>query len=234
MRFSACRPLALALLCSLLIHLVAVISVDGWATWPFTLRSKAVIAAVLVPVAPATEDVSVADEEKTVRASLPSPSSSGVVESLGASKAVALSSDKPDRSRARPDASVAEAVVTEQMLAEHRPVVSAQNPPSEGPGFDEVAEYRVELAKAIKRFEDYSLVPRERQQEQVVRIDLLVSAIASRHEAKLVESSGSSKLDEHALTLTAKALQATALPEGLRGKAFRLPFVLRYGIADAQ
>ena len=77
-------------------------------------------------------------------------------------------------------------------------------------------------------------MPRERQQEQVVRIDLLVSTFSSRPEAKLVESSGSSKLDEHALTLTAKALQATALPEGMRGRAFRLPFVLRYGIADPQ
>ena len=234
MRFSACRPLALALLCSLLIHLVAVISVDGWATWPFTLRSKATIAAVLVPVAPAAGGVSAADEEKTVLAPSPSDSPSDALDSLGARKAVAFSSTKPDRSRARSGASVAEAVVTEQTLAGHRPVASAQNPASEGLGFDEVAAYRVELAKAIKRFEDYSLVPRERQQEQVVRIDLLVSTFSSRPEAKLVESSGSSKLDEHALTLTAKALQATALPEGMRGRAFRLPFVLRYGIADPQ
>lgn len=140
------------------------------------LRSKAAIAAALVLVAPAA-GVSAADEERRrcLRSRLRTLRLTRF-DSLGARKAVAFSSTKPDRSRARPGASVAEAVVTEQTLAGYRPVASAQNPASEGLGFDEVAMYRVELAKAIKRFEDYSLVPRERQQEQVVRIDLLVSA----------------------------------------------------------
>ena len=234
MRFSEYRPLALALLFSLLIHLFAGISVDGWVPWSSSLRSKASISAVLVPVAPVAEDVSAVDEENTVRVPLPPKPSPGLVESLARRKAVARSAAKPDRSHARPDASTAQAVATEQTLAGHRPGAAARNSESEGLGFDEVAEYRVELARAIKRFEDRSLAPMKLQQELVVRIDLLVSAFSSRPEAKLVESSGSSRIDEHALTLTAKALQATKLPEGLRGKAFRVPFVLRYGIADAQ
>ncbi len=234
MRFAVARPLALALLFSLLIHLVAVISVDGWVPWPSSLRAKASIAAVLVPVTPVKAGVSDAVEEQAVLAPSPPNRSSGVAEPLGVSKAVTLSADKPDRSRARSDVSAADAVATEQALAKPRPEASSLNSASEGQGFDEVAEYRLGLAQAIKRFDDRSFVPEERQQELVVRIDLLASAFSSRPEARLVESSGSSRLDEHALTLTTKALQATTLPKGLRGKAFRVPFVLRYGIADAQ
>ena len=102
----------------------------------------------------------------------------------------------------------------------------------DGVSADDVRQYRMSLGMAAKRFKRYPALARERGWEGTVGVELSGNEVSPVPEVVLVRSSGHSVLDDQALELTAQALRATTLPEGLRGKNFRISFPVKYSLDD--
>lgn len=102
-------------------------------------------------------------------------------------------------------------------------------------GADGLTEYRVALGREARRFKQeydrrYDAIERDRQRGWEGRVEMTVrsrSGLAMPTVA-LAHSSGFSLLDEQALELIGRAVQATAVPAALQGQAFALPITLEF------
>ncbi|HEX5803417.1 MAG TPA: TonB family protein [Azospira sp.] len=96
---------------------------------------------------------------------------------------------------------------------------------------DHLRQYRIDLGVGARRFRLYPAVARARGWEGVAEVSLSISAAASPG-LRLSRSSGHAVLDEQALRMLAQAVEATPLPEGLRGRSFELTLPIRFSLED--
>lgn len=96
----------------------------------------------------------------------------------------------------------------------------------EGPGADDLRQYRLEIARAARRLVRYPALPRGWEGEVTVLIRLDSTPVAPAVE--LAASSGQPELDSAALDLIVLAVRSASLPESLRGRPFVLSLPIRY------
>lgn len=99
---------------------------------------------------------------------------------------------------------------------------------------DDMRQYRLSLATAARRFKRYPALARERGWEGATEVALRASALLSRPEVELVNSSGRSILDEQALEMIRQAVRITMLPEGLKGRDFRILLPVKFSLDSDQ
>jgi protein TonB len=116
------------------------------------------------------------------------------------------------------------------------PVIAAA-PMAAGPAgvsADELRQYRVALAISARRFKRYPPLARERGWEGRVEVALNVSAWQHRPQLSLLRSSGHALLDEQAVSMIEQAAAATALPDSLQGRDFRVLLPIDFSLEDAR
>ncbi len=251
MPFTSCRTLVQALIVSLLIHGVLLLRVVNLfpvqmdvpgATINAVIRrdnqgeaSKPVSTPVekppVKPVKQSSPVVRNTVEKQTVVAE-PSP----VV--IATPPAPTPAYDAGQYAPASPDVAAGDGVamaVSKGVAAGSVPVSKGASAPlREGVSADDLRHYRLSLATAAKRFKRYPGLARERGWEGTVEVALMGNALLPDPEIVLVRSSGRSLLDEQALATMAQAARATTLPEGMRGRNFRVQFSMKFGLNDDQ
>lgn len=80
---------------------------------------------------------------------------------------------------------------------------------------DDVRQYRIALASAARQFRTYPALARERGWEGTAEIAVSLSSSWPGPKVTLFRSSGRNLLDEQAVAMMAQAARATRLPEGL-------------------
>jgi len=104
----------------------------------------------------------------------------------------------------------------------------------EGVSADDMRYYRMSLATAARRFKRYPPLARERGWEGTADVALNVSSRVMVPEVVLVRSSGRSILDEQALEMVAQAARVTSLPNGLKGRDFRVVLPVQFSLESDQ
>lgn len=99
---------------------------------------------------------------------------------------------------------------------------------------DDMRQYRLSLATAARRFKRYPALARERGWEGATEVALKANALVSLPEVVLVNSSGRSILDEQALEMIRQAVRITMLPEGLKGRDFRILLPVKFSLDSDQ
>lgn len=112
------------------------------------------------------------------------------------------------------------------------PVPSGPLAGHEGVNADDLRQYRLALAIAARRFKRYPPLARERGWEGRVEVAVSVRAWLPAPQLSLLRSSGHAVLDEQAVWIIEQASAATALPDGLRSRDFRIVLPLEFTIED--
>ena len=107
-------------------------------------------------------------------------------------------------------------------------------PGREGASADDMRQYRLSLASAARRFKRYPPLAKERGWEGTVDVALDVNALLPVPEVVLVRSSGRSVLDEQALEMMLQAARVTVMPEGLKGRDFRVLLPVKFNLDGDQ
>jgi protein TonB len=104
----------------------------------------------------------------------------------------------------------------------------------DGVSTNDVAQYRMTLGQAARRFKRYPPLAREREWEGTVEIALYFRARIAQPEITLAQSSGRSILDEQALETVRQAVRETIVPENLRGREFPVKVPVVFSLEDSQ
>lgn len=110
--------------------------------------------------------------------------------------------------------------------------VPSNDAPRDGVSEDDRREYRIALSLAAGRFKRYPPLAQERGWEGTVEVELVVRALARQPEIALLRSSGHAILDEKALDMVTRAAYRTDLPAGLKGRDFRVVLPVEFSLAD--
>lgn len=100
-----------------------------------------------------------------------------------------------------------------------------------GVSADALREYRIELASAARRFRSYPALARSRGWEGVVEV-IVVAGPVGLPVVQLGRTSGHAVLDEQAVDMLMRAVARTALPDGLRGRSFRVLLPIRFSLDE--
>lgn len=111
---------------------------------------------------------------------------------------------------------------------------AASAPLREGVSVDDLRQYRLSLATAAKRFKRYPVLAKERGWEGTVDVALTGNAWMPEPEIVITRSSGRRLLDEQALAMVTQAARATTLPDGMRGRNFRVQLSMEFSLSDDQ
>ena len=240
MRLSSRRTLVQALIVSLLIHAVILLRVVGLS--PVQLDAPAATINVVVrqekrgepprPVSPLTTKPPVEAVKplspvfrSTATKQIVVPESSSSVTSVAPSAQPEVRDSSPHAPLVTSAPSLAGGVsTTEAAPALVRESVSA----------DDLRHYRLSLATAAKRFKRYPALARERGWEGTVDVAINGNSLLPEPEIVLLRSSGHTLLDEQALAMMTQAVRATNLPEGMRGRNFRVQQTMEFSLKDDQ
>jgi protein TonB len=102
------------------------------------------------------------------------------------------------------------------------------------PSADDMRQYRLDLATAMRRFKRYPALARDRGWEGTVAVALSVSSRSAVPDVVLAQSSGRSVLDEQAVEMVAQAARITRLPDGLKGRSFKVSLPVRFSLEEDQ
>lgn len=95
-------------------------------------------------------------------------------------------------------------------------------------------EYRINLAREARRFQDYPAEIMAKGRAGLVRMSIAYSDRLGVPSVRLEKSSGYRELDQVALNTLAHAISRVPLPPGAQGISFRMPYVLEYRLADRE
>lgn len=220
-----CRRLLLAVVVSVLLHAGWLMTVVTAARLRFDVATKP-IEAVITVVSQATAAVPVAAVSQHFEAAAPSPGPARTRETRRQATATpALSTKSAAAHLPAPQSAVALAPTTAALATPSTLL-------SEGVSADELRQYRVALAIAARRFKRYPPLARERGWQGSVEVALSSSNSAPRPQLTLSRSSGHVALDEQALAMIEQAAANTLLPEGLRGRNFRVLLPIEFSLDD--
>lgn len=135
----------------------------------------------------------------------------------------AVLADAHREAQAKPPESAGAAPLMPSLAA--RSVPSDRPPgaaPEAGAGPDEegMRQYRLSLAAATRRFKHYPASALDRGLWGRAEVRIAVAANGMAQPPQLASSSGHELLDEAAIDMIGRAVQATSLPRQLRGQAF--------------
>ncbi|MEI7611349.1 MAG: TonB family protein [Betaproteobacteria bacterium] len=99
---------------------------------------------------------------------------------------------------------------------------------------DEMRQYRIDLATAMRRFKRYPALARDRGWEGTTGVALSVSSRLVAPEVVLAQSSGRSVLDDQAVEMVTQAARVTRLPESLKGRSFRVLLPVKFSLEGDQ
>ncbi len=233
---TADRPLLLALTVSVLVH--AALLTPLLRVPPLRLvTARAPIEAVIKVPEPAVQSASAVP----VPAAAAAPVPTRVAQKVRGAQ-LAVPQRLPDRPRLAARAASAEPRAAARPASEPAgsatatPAIAAA-PMAAGPAgvsADELRQYRVALAISARRFKRYPPLARERGWEGRVEVALNVSAWQHRPQLSLLRSSGHALLDEQAVSMIEQAAAATALPDSLQGRDFRVLLPIDFSLEDAR
>jgi protein TonB len=103
---------------------------------------------------------------------------------------------------------------------------------SGGPDAEGLRLYRLNLAVAARRFKRYPVPAMDRGLSGRAEVAVAVAADGIAQPPQLASSSGHELLDEAALDMIARAVQATSLPQKLRGQAFAVRLPVLFAIEE--
>ncbi len=240
MRSASRRTLVQAVIVSLLIHAVILLRVVGLSPVQFDAPaaainvvvrqesrgapSKPVSAPAARPAAEPVKPTSPVVRNAAPRQIVVSESSANIV-----SVAPPAQPSAPDASSQAPPVSPAP-----QVGGGVSTTVVVPTPAREGVSADDLRHYRLSLATAAKRFKRYPALARERGWEGTVDVALNGGALLPEPEIVLLRSSGRTLLDEQALAMMAQAVHATTVPEGMRGRNFRVQLTMEFSLENDQ
>lgn len=112
--------------------------------------------------------------------------------------------------------------------------VAVPAPAHESVSADDLRHYRLSLATAAKRFKRYPALARERGWEGTVDVAINGSSLLPEPEIVLLRSSGRTLLDEQALAMLKQAARVTMVPEGMRGRNFRVQLTMEFSLENDQ
>jgi len=101
---------------------------------------------------------------------------------------------------------------------------------SVAPSADDLRQYRVGLAVNARRYKHYPALAREAGWEGTVEIAVSTIRSSGLPEVSLVRSSGRSILDQEALAMINKASVVTRMPDGLKGREFRVLLPIEFAL----
>ncbi|GHU37039.1 hypothetical protein AGMMS50256_34450 [Betaproteobacteria bacterium] len=101
-----------------------------------------------------------------------------------------------------------------------------------GVSADDVRQYRLALRANARRFKRYPPLARERGWEGTVEITLDFRHSGVEPVLSITGSSGKTILDEQALETLRQAVRQTELPEGLKGRDFRMPQEISFSLEN--
>ena len=102
----------------------------------------------------------------------------------------------------------------------------------EGVSAEAVRQYRTSLAISAKRFKRYPVLARERGWEGSVEVVLDFRRELPGPEIAIVSSSGKAVLDEQGVEMIRQAARATEVPDGLKGRNFRMRMPISFSLSD--
>lgn len=102
----------------------------------------------------------------------------------------------------------------------------------EGVSPDDMRQYRMALATAMRRFKRYPPVARDRGWEGTAQVGLAFNSRSVVPEVLLAQSSGRGLLDEQALEMVRQAVRVTHLPEGMKGRNFRVVLPVQFSLEN--
>ena len=104
----------------------------------------------------------------------------------------------------------------------------------DGVSADDVRQYRFALGISARRFKRYPPLARERGWEGTAEVALDFRHPNAEPVLSLTASSGKKILDEQALETLRQAVRRTEMPEGLRGKDFRMLQEITFSLEDGE
>ena len=112
------------------------------------------------------------------------------------------------------------------------PALSPDSPAASQAGIDGegMRQYRLSLAVAARRFKHYPALALDRGLRGRAEVRVAIAANGLQAPPQLLSSSGHDLLDEAALEMIARAVQATRLPQQLQGQAFALQLPVLFEI----
>jgi protein TonB len=122
------------------------------------------------------------------------------------------------------------------------PAAAAKPSPSAGPATSGdsdpnvrqlLGRYGVGLKGQMKRYMTYPRAAKENNWEGKLELALVIGENGMIAEIVVVKSSGHDVLDKAAMDAVRKAKPLVPIPEGLRGRAFRLEIPIEFNLADA-
>ena len=237
--FFSSRPILLkALIVSLLIHVVVMLSTVSWtpvlpevpaAKFNVVMNSGSRLEPAGTAAVPARKK-----ELESSRSTVSSPRDKKT--NSEPSKAISPPAQLSDTALPAP-LQDGEAVVAGKSSAGLNAAVGAGSAPAspisqDGFSPDDMRQYRLSLATAARRFKRYPALARERGWEGTAEVALAFKATSSIPEVVMIRSSGKEILDEQALEMVSQAARSTILPEGLRGRNFRLVLPVKFSLNE--
>ncbi len=227
MRREGVRRLLLAVVASLLAHLVLLVRV-----YP----------GVPVRIAPAGKPLEavIGTRSQTIPSHAAGPKAPAPVGVPPPSRMTARSDGSTEHQRqvTAPRVVVPSAVMAPAAVGKAAPEQAAEAPVGAAPtvatrdgvSADDLRQYRVALAIAARRFKRYPPVARESLWEGTAEVAVSMSAWGHVPELSLVRSSGRAVLDTQAMLMIEQAAAATTPPEALRGREFRVLLPIEFSL----
>lgn len=129
------------------------------------------------------------------------------------------------------------ASVAEPSPAVTSPMASTVAPPvppaAESPDAGTLAQYRLAVISAARRFKRYPRVALDNNWQGKVEIRMAISASGSISALSLRTSTGHAILDEQALEMIERAKAMAQIPPALRGREFNLDIPIIFSLRDA-
>jgi len=131
-----------------------------------------------------------------------------------------------------PSAPAAEAAAGPIAKTEPQPAASA--PAAEAPDAGSLAQYRLQLISAAKRYKRYPRVAMDNNWEGDVVVRMVIDASGMISSVNVKTSSGHEVLDQQALEMFKRAKPQVPIPSALRGKEFIIELRAIYNLKDQE
>ena len=106
-------------------------------------------------------------------------------------------------------------------------------PAAEAPDAGTLAQYRLALISAAKRFKRYPRVALDNNWQGKVEIRIVIDATGAISALSVRSSAGHPLLDQQALEMIGRAKEMAQIPPALRGKEFVVDIPVVFSLRDA-
>lgn len=222
------RPLALALLASLALHVLVLYALPMLEesiqapAWPLAARLAK----------PAPEPARAEPQQQRPLQPPPAPRPAPVSKTAPRSAVPAPAAPVPSLEPAQPAAEPAPAQQTRVARADLAPGAASALAAASAPDPGSVARFRLELMEIARRYKRYPRVAQDNNWEGRVELRIAFAENGSMSSLTVKKGSGRAALDDAAQAMIRSALAQTAIPPSLRGKAFVLEIPVDFFLRD--